>query len=429
MDDIPPGALVVALVVTLLLAAFFSIAETAMMAVNRYRLKTQAAAGFGGAIRAERLLAETDKLLGVILLGSTLSTTGAATLAALLAQRLVGNDQWVLGAATLLVSFALLVFSEISPKVVGANYADRIAPRVAYLLAPLLRIAYPVVWFVNLFVNAMLNALRLNARPGDQPLTREEVRSLVLEGSRYLPPKHHTMLLNLLDLQRISVDDVMTPRREIDALDLELPVEELRTRLETGFHSRVPVCRGTTDNIVGVLLVRQLLHHWNDPDWNVDEHLVPLLRQTYFVPSGTPLLTQLQHFQESRQRLGLVVDEYGELLGLIAFEDILEEIVGEFTTNQPGGDMVFVRAEDGSIVVDGSTLLRTLNRRFATKLPTDGPRTLNGLILEHFGDIPEAGVSIRIGDQALEILHTQDRAVKTVRVLPISRKTRASADE
>ena len=428
MEAIPTSGLVVALVVTLLLAAFFSIAETAMMAVNRYRLKTQASAGFGGAMRAERLLAETDKLLGVILLGSTLSTTGAATLSALLAQRLVGNDQWVLGAATLLVAFALLVFSEISPKVVGANYADRIAPRIAYLLVPLLRIAYPVVWFVNLFVNGMLNALHLNARPGEQPLTREEVRSLVLEGSRYLPPKHHTMLLNLLDLQRISVDDVMTPRREIDALDLDLPVDELRARLETGFHSRVPVCHGATDNIIGVLLVRQLLHHWNDPDWNVEEHLVPLLRQTYFVPSGTPLLTQLQHFQESRQRLGLVVDEYGELLGLIAFEDILEEIVGEFTTNAPGGDQ-FVRAADGSVVVDGSTLLRTLNRRLGIKLPTDGPRTLNGLILEHFGDIPEAGVSIRIGGQALEILHTQDRAVKTVRVLPISRKLRNSADE
>ncbi len=428
MEAIPIGALVAALVLTLLGAALFSIAETAMMAVNRYRLSTQVAAGNGGAIRAQRLLAETDKLLGVILLGSTLSTTGAGTISALLAQRLVGNDQWVLGGATLLVSFLLLVFSEISPKVVGANYADRIAPRIAYVLVPLLRIAYPVVWFVNLFVNAMLRALRLDAKPGEQTLTREEVRSLVLEGSRYLPPKHHTMLLNLLDLQRITVDDVMTPRREIDALDLELPIEELRTRLETGFHSRVPVCRGAPDNIVGILLVRQLLHHWTDPDWNIDDHLVPLLRPPYYVPSGTPLLTQLQHFQESRQRLGLVVDEYGELLGLIAFEDILEEIVGEFTTNAPGGDQ-FVREGDGSVIVDGSTLLRTLNRRLGTKLPTDGPRTLNGLILEHFGDIPEAGVSMRVGQHALEILHTQDRAVRTVRVLPIHTNSGPKSDE
>jgi Mg2+/Co2+ transporter CorB len=418
VEAIPTNALIAALVVTLLLAAFFSIAETAMMAVNRYRLTTLASSGHRGAIRAQALLGETDKLLGVILLGSTLSTTGAATVTAYLAQRLLGNNEWVLLIATSLVAFLLLVFSEISPKVVGANYADKIAPHVAYVLTPLLRIANPVVWFVNLFVNAMLDALRLNAKPGEQPLTREEIRSLVLEGSRYLPPKHHTMLVNLLDLQRIMVDDVMTPRREIDALDLELSVDELRARLETGFHSRVPVCRGATDNIIGILLVRQLLHHWNDSDWNVDEHLVPLLRPPYYVPSGTPLLTQLQHFQESRQRLGLVVDEYGELLGLIAFEDILEEIVGEFTTNAPGGDQ-FVREDDGSIVVDGSTLLRTLNRRLATKLPTDGPRTLNGLILEHFGDIPEAGVSIRVGDHAFEILHTQDRAVKTVRVLPI----------
>ena len=418
MEAIPTSALVAAQVVTLLLAAFFSIAETAMMAVNRYRLTTLAESGYGGAIRAQGLLAETDKLLGVILLGSTLSTTGAATLAALLAQRLLGHDKWVLGAGTLMVSFALLVFSEISPKVVGANYADKIAPRIAYLLVPLLRIAYPIVWFINIFVNAMLRTLRLDARPGEQKLTREEVRSLVLEGSRYLPPKHHTMLVNLLDLQRIQVDDVMTPRREIDALDLELSIEGLRERLETGFHSRVPVCRGAPDNIVGILLVRQLLHRWTDEEWNPEEHLVPLLRPPFYVPSGTLLLTQLQHFQESRQRLGLVVDEYGELLGLIAFEDILEEIVGEFTTNAPGGDQ-FVRAEDGSVVVEGSTLLRTLNRRIGTKFPSDGPRTLNGLILEHFGDIPESGVSMKVGQHALEILHTQDRAVKTVRVLPI----------
>jgi Mg2+/Co2+ transporter CorB len=328
LDAIPLSAFVVAEVLTLLSAAFFSIAETSMMAVNRYKLATRAAAGHGGALRAQALLAETDKLLGVILLGSTLSTAGAAVIAGVIAQRLLGSNEWVLFASSLTVSFVLLVFSEVSPKVVGANYADRIAPYIAYLLTPLLRVVYPFVWFINIFVKAMLRTLRLDSQPGDQKLTQEEVRELVLEGSRYLPPKHHTMLVNLLDLQRILVDDVMTPRREIDALDLELSVDELRARLETGFHSRVPVCRGATDNIIGILLVRQLLHHWNDSDWNVDEHLVPLLRPPYYVPSGTPLLTQLQHFQESRQRLGLVVDEYGELLGLIAFEDILEEIVG-----------------------------------------------------------------------------------------------------
>jgi len=411
-----------ALVVSLLLVAFFSIAETSMMAVNRYKLQTMAAGGHRGAQRAQRLLAETDKLLGVILLGATVATTGSATLAALLSQRLFGAEGWAVGAATLLVSFALLVFSEISPKVVGANYADRIAPRLAYVLVPLLKLAYPIVWFVNLFVSGMLKALRLQTQPGEQKLTQEEVRSLVLEGSRYLPPKHHMMLVNLLDLERITVNDIMTPRREIDALDLDAPVEEIRSKLVTGYHTRMPVCRGQPDNIIGVLLVRQVLHRWSDEDWSADE-LLPLIRPPYYIPTGTPLLAQLQHFQESRQRLGLVVDEYGELLGLITLEDILEEIVGEFTTNAPGGDQ-FTREADGSVVVEGGTLLRTLNRRLGTKFPSDGPRTLNGLILEHFGDIPEAGVSFRIGDHGLEILHTQDRAVKTVRVLPIGRTAR-----
>ena len=394
-----------------------------MMAVNRYKLATLARSGHGGALRAQRLLAQTDKLLGVILLGSTVSTTGAATLAALTAQRLLGDDKWVLGAGTLLVSFALLVFSEISPKVVGANYADRIAPRIAYLLVPMLRVANPIVSFVNLFVSGILRVLRMQQQPGEQKLSREEVRALVLEGSRYLPPKHHMMLVNLLDLERILVDDIMTPRREIDALDLDAPVEDLRSRLESGFHSRVPVCRGQPDNIVGIVLVRQLLHRWSDSNWR-GEDLLPLLRAPYYVPSGTPLLTQLQHFQESRERLGLVVDEYGELLGLISLEDILEEIVGEFTTDAAGGDQ-FRPEADGSVVVDGSILLRKLNRRLGTKFPSKGPRTLNGLILEHFGDIPEAGVSMRAGDHALEILHTQDRAVRTVRVLPIHRTPNA----
>jgi len=424
LDYIPSSWLVAGLVLSLLIVSFFSIAETSMMAVNRYKLQTMAASGHGGAQRAQRLLAETDKLLGVILLGATVATTGSATLAALLSQRLFGDEGYVVGLATLLVSFALLVFSEISPKVVGANYADRIAPRLAYLLVPLLKLAYPVVWFVNLFVTGMLKMLRLQQQPGEQhKLTQEEVRSLVLEGSRYLPPKHHMMLVNLLDLEKITVNDIMTPRREIDALDLDMPVEEIRSKLETGFHTRVPVCRGQPDNIVGVLLVRQVLHRWSNEDWSAED-LTPLIRPPYYIPSGTPLLAQLQHFQESRQRLGLVVDEYGELLGLITLEDILEEIVGEFTTNAPGGDL-FAREPDGSVVVEGSTLLRTLNRRLGTRFPSDGPRTLNGLILEHFGDIPEAGVSFRIGDHGLEILHTQDRAVKTVRVLPIRRTRRA----
>ena len=422
MENIPTSILISGLVLALLLAAFFSIAETSMMAVNRYKLATQAGAGHRGAQRAQRLLAQTDKLLGVILLGSTVSTTGSATLAALISQRVLGEEGWVVGVATLLVSFALLVFSEISPKVVGANYADRIAPWIAHLLGPLLKLAYPIVWFVNLFVAAFLGLLRLQRQPAEQTMTQEEVRALVLEGSRYLPPKHHTMLVNLLDLEKITVNDIMTPRREIDAVDLDAAVEEIRSKLETGFHTRVPVCRGQPDNIIGVLLVRQVLHRWSDEDWSAEE-LLPLLRPPYYIPSGTPLLAQLQHFQESRQRLGLVVDEYGELLGLITLEDILEEIVGEFTTNAPGGDQ-FVRQADGSVVVEGSMLLRTLNRRLGTKFPSDGPRTLNGLILEHFGDIPEAGVSFRIGDHGLEILHTQDRAVKTVRVLPIRRTKR-----
>jgi magnesium and cobalt exporter, CNNM family len=419
LDDISLGTLALALVVLLITSGFFSIAETAMMAANRYRLKHRAQRGARGARLALSLLAQTDRLLGVILLGNNLINAAAATLASVITVRLFGQGEWALAFGTVVVTFLILVFSEITPKVVGAAYADRLAPLVSYVLTPLLRAVRPVVWFVNLFVHGLLRLFRF--KPAAQPsttLSQEELRSLVLEGSQYFRGKHKTMLANLMDLEAITVDDVMTPRSQIHAIDLDDKPALLRQQLATTYHTRLPVCEGSLDDIVGVLAVKSVLHAMQGGGELDAERIRSVMRPPYFVPLGTPLLTQLQQFQTDRQRLGLVVDEYGELQGLVTIEDIVEEIIGEFTTNAPGGPESFRREPDGSVIVDGMAPLRTLNRRLGTKFPLDGPKTLNGLIVENLGEIPEAGASLNVDGQAVEILQTQDRAVRVVRLLP-----------
>ncbi len=388
-----------------------------MMAVNRYRLRHRAKQGARGAKLALSLLAKTDKLLGVILLGNTLVAAAAATMTAVITKRLFGEGEGALALGTVAISFALLVFSEITPKVVGAAHADRLAPVVSYVLAPMLEIASPVVWFVNLFVQGLLRVLAI--RPLDEanaPLTQEELRSLVLEGQS-LRGKHRAMLANLFDLDSVSVDDVMTPRNQIEAIDLADKPALLGEQLASSYHTLLPAYEEELDNIVGIIHLKQVvrLQQANEID---AAQLRTILRPPYFIPAGTPLLAQLQQFQATRQRLGLVVDEYGELLGLVSLEDILEEIVGEFTTQAPGGAEIFQREADGSVVVDGMASLRILNRKLGTDFPLDGPKTLNGLIVEQLGEIPDAGARVGLAGQAIEILQVQDRAVKVVKLLP-----------
>ena len=388
-----------------------------MMAVNRYRLRHRAKQGNRGAKLAVGLLAQTDQLLGVILLGNTLVAAGAATITAVITKRLFGEGEVALALGTIAISFALLVFSEITPKVLGAAHADRLAPLASYVLAPLLRVATPIVWFVNLFVQGLLKLLRLQPTSGaETALSQEEIRSLVLEG-HYFRGKHRAMLANLFDLASITVDDVMTPRNQIEAIDLAAKASLLASQLVTSYHTRLPVFEHSMDNIVGIVHLKQVLRLQQAGELDA-EHLRTILRAPYYVPDGTPLLTQLHQFQVDRQHLGLVVDEYGELQGLLSLEDILEEIVGEFTTGAPGGSEGYQRAPDGSVIVDGLAPLRTLNRKLGTAFPLEGPKTLSGLIVEKLGEIPEAGVSFTLDSQGVEILQVQDRAIKVVRLLP-----------
>jgi Mg2+/Co2+ transporter CorB len=418
VDDIPLSAQFAALGLLLLLSGFFSIAETSMMALNRYRLKALVKLGNRGAKITAGLLQKTDKLLGVILLGNTLVAAGAATLATLIAHTLWGDHKWVPAVSAVVVTFALLIVSEITPKVVGAAYAEKIALPVAFVLKPLLRLLYPVVWFVNLFVQTLLWLLRLQpSHAPDNKLTPEELRTLVLEAGNYIPKKHQSILLNLFDLERITVNDVMTPRSQIEALDINAPPAARREQIATAYHRRLPVFEGQPDNIVGVILVRKALSLSQDDEITATQ-LHGLMREPYFAPSGTPLFTQLQQFQERQDRLCFVVDEYGELMGLLTLEDIVEELIGEFATHSPLQPGRFHAQADGNYLVEGGSLLRELNRKLGYRFPLDGPKTLNGLVLEHLREIPEPGTSLEINGHRMQVVQTQDRVIKAINLVP-----------
>jgi magnesium and cobalt exporter, CNNM family len=420
LDAIPLSTLLTALMVLLVVSAFFSISETSMMALNRYRLRHLVQSGHRGARLASGLLSNTHEFLGVVLLGNNLINAASALVVGIIAARYLGDSQWSLFVATTAAAFAILVFSEITPKIVGATYPERIALPASYVLVPLLR--FPptrwVLWFLNLFVQALLTALMLKPRPGqaEPTLTVDELRSIVLETA-YLPQKHRSILLNLFDLEAITVDDVMVPRNQIEGIDLDAPLDEIRQQVATAHHRRLLVYRGHPDEIVGTLRVRDVVNLLQN-DGLTKEQLSAIIRDPHFVPVGTPLFSQLQSFQEQQDRVSLVVDEYGELKGLVTLEDILEEIIGEFATHSPLKAGGYVKQSDGSYLVEGGTLLRELNRKLGYRFPLDGPKTLNGLILEYLQDIPEPNTSVKIGDHALDILQIHDRVVKAVRLRP-----------
>lgn len=416
MESIPLSVQSLILVTLLALSGFFSMAETSMMAANRYRLRSAAGQGSRGARLALALLDQTDKLLGIILLCNNLVNAAAATLVSVITIQLFGNEEWVLGVSTLGVTFLILVFSEITPKVIGANHANRLACIVSYPLSGLLKGLYFVVWFVNLFVAGLLGLLRLrDAGSGNQDLSTDELRTMVLESGAFIPPKHRSILVNLFELEDITVEDVMTPRHQIEAVDISEPMQVIQGHLATCYHTRLPVFDGEMNAVIGVLHVRRLLAHSFENRLSVPD-IRELLARPYFIPASTPVYSQLQFFQENRERLGLVVDEYGELLGLLTLEDIIEELIGKFTTGAPDASERLRWGEDGSVIADGSQPLRALNRKLGLNLPVDGPKTLNGLVLEHLQDIPESGLSVRIAGVPIEVMQAEDRRIKTVRI-------------
>ena len=394
-----------------------------MMALSRLRLRHLVRQGNRSAKRVQGLLSKTDRLLGTILLGNNLINAAATALVTAMAIRFVGDNEWALLAATGVITFLILVFSEITPKVIGATFPERIALPLSYPLAGFLSLFRPVVWFVNLFVQALLRLLRIPSAPSGEStrLTSEELRTLVLEGGNFIPGKHRSILLNLFDLEELSVDDVMTPRARIEALDIEQSAEAVLEQLRTCYHNKIPVHEGDINRTLGVLHVRKLMHMLAGEDFTIEsvrEVLVP----TYFIPSGTPLFQQLQLFQDNKQRLGLVVDEYGEVQGLVTLEDIIEEIVGEFTTQAPGSGSRRLRWNpEGRALVDGASTLRDLNRRLALTFPLDGPKTLNGLLVERLEEIPEAPCCVRFKDVIVEVVQVDEQAIRSARLVRVDR--------
>ena len=420
MNEFSLGTLFLALIVILICSGFFSSSETGMMALNRHRLNHLARKGNRSAKLTARLLEHTDRLLGSILFGNTLLNVAAATLTEIIVLRLFGHDHSIaLLAGSLVITFIILVFSEIMPKIIAASHPERVALFASYPLSVLIRLFHPVVSIATAIVHYVLWLFRIKVQTdhSKQKVSMEELRMLVLESEQFLPHKHQKMLLNLVDLGRIAVNDVMVPRNQIEALDLEAAPEVLREQLATCHHTLLPVYQGTLDNIVGILHVRRALTLMQREEFRTDE-LHELLHEPYFIPSDTPLLSQLQHFQEQHTRLGLVVDEYGELLGLVTLENLLEEIVGDFTTQSPSQTGKFLRQEDGSVLAEGSSPLRDLNRKLGFRFPLGDAKTLNGLILEHLEDMPEAGTSLKIANYPIEIIQTQDRVVKVARIFP-----------
>lgn len=398
-------------------------AETSLMSLNRYRLRHLVKEGHRGARLASALLAKTDKLLGVILLCNNFANAASATLVTVIVVELFGEGEWMLMSGTLAVTFAILVFSEISPKVIAAAYPEKMGIFCSYILYPLLKLLYPAVWFVNLFVGALLRLLgvRVNFEETTQALTMEELRSIVTDAGHFMPKKHRSILLNLFDLEKITVDDVMTAHTLVESIDFDAPLEDIFQQISSSQHTRLPVRQGEQEEIIGILHLRKVMsqlrsHHENN---DLDKaSLLEIITEPYFIPSGTPLYTQIQQFQEKQQRVALVVDEYGEFKGLVTLEDILEEVIGDFTTQSPSRLGSYRKDDDGGWLVDGSSSLRDLNKKLNLSLPLDGPRTLNGLILEHFEDIPESNTSFKVGSHVIEIVQTQDRIVKSVKIFP-----------
>ncbi len=413
-EDVPLSLLFSLLVFLLLLSAFFSSSETALMTLNRYRLRHQARAGNRSAKLIESLLARPDRLIGLILLGNNLVNIFAASLTTIIAIRIGGDS--AIAAGALILTVVILIFAEVTPKTLAALQPERVAKPAAYVYYPLLKLAYPVVWLLNAISNGILRLLGVspNKLTGDA-LSQEELRTVVMEASSLIPRRHKRMLLSILDLENVAVDDIMVPRNDIVGVDLDDSIDEILNQLQNSPHTRLPLYRDNLDNIVGIIHARKLIRILSSDRFDRDS-LCDLAREPYFVPEGTPLHMQLLNFQAAKRRYALVVDEYGDIQGLVTLEDILEEIVGEFTATPITLYQDADRQPDGSYVVNGTANIRDLNRSLHWSLPTDGAKTVNGLILEELETIPSPGTTLNIDGFSLEIMQTADKAVKTVRV-------------
>jgi len=385
-----------------------------MMAINRYRLRHLVQKKHRGAQRVNQLLERPDRLIGVILLGNNFVNIFASSIATVIGIELMGDAGIAIAAALLTV--VILIFSEVAPKTVAALHPERIAFPASLIIKPLLKLSYPLVWTLNCAANTLLKWIGISEQDKDSHhLSPDELRTVVHEAGGLIPQRHQSMLLGILDLEKVTVEDIMVPRNEIIGIDLKAPLDKITEQLATSQHTRLPLYREDIDNVMGMVHLRQLLRLFKHDEFS-KEALEKTAQELYFVPEGTPLNTQLLNFQQHKRRIGLVVNEYGDIQGLVTLEDILEEIVGEFTTDPDSYTPDVQHQKDNTFLVDGSITVRELNREMQWHLPTNGPKTLNGLILEYLEVIPEAGTSLLLEGHPIEIVQMANKAVKTVKI-------------
>lgn len=423
MDELSLSTLFIILGVLVFISAFFSGSETGMMSVNRYKLRHLSQSGHKAAKRVSYLLDRPDRLIGLILIGNNLVNIAASAVATVIGMRIYGDYGILI--ATIALTLIILIFSEVTPKTIAALRPERVAFPSSIILKPMLRIFYPLVAAVNFITNNLMRLLGIDPTgTGKDSLSAEELRTVVHEAGSLIPSRHQDMLLSILDLEKVTVDDIMIPRNEINAIDINAEWSYISRQLTNMQSTLVLLYRGEIDDAIGFLHARDVLQLvTRNPDEPDKPSLVRAVREIYFIPESTPLSVQLIKFQQNKERIGLVVDEYGDIQGLVTLEDILEEIVGDFTTTMTGQATETLRRDaDGSVVIEGTANLRELNKELKLNFPTDGPKTLNGLLTEIIGDIPDNPMCIKVDDHAVEILEVSNSVIKSVRLLPKLRK-------
>ena len=424
MDDISTGTLFGLLTILILISAYFSSSETGMMSLNRYRLKHLVKNNHTGAKRVEKLLNRPDRLIGLILIGNNLVNILASSIATIIGMRLFAeNEALGLAVSTGLLTIVILIFAEVTPKTLAALHPEKVAFPSSLLLRPMLTLFYPLVWLVNIISNGLLRLLRVNVNHNDNgALNSEELRTVVHEAGAMIPQRHQDMLISILDLEKVTVDDIMVPRNEIIAIDINDDWEILLRQLRNISHTRVLLYRDTIDDAVGFVHTRDALRLLLKEQLDKTT-LLRAVKELYFIPEATPLNVQLLKFQRKKERIGLIVDEYGDIQGLVTLEDILEEIVGDFTTTMaPSVSEEIEPQSDGSYIIDGTANVRDINKEMNWHFPTKGPKTLNGLILEYLEEIPEANISLIIEGHPLEVLEIENNVIQRVRVQPVEKK-------
>lgn len=422
MNEAPLGLLFGILATLIVLSGFFSGSETGMMSLNRYRLRHRAKSGHRGAKRASKLLEEPDSLISTILIGNNLVNNLAASIATIVAIRLYGDNAVV--PASILLTLVFLIFAEIIPKTIAAYKSETVAYAVSHILLPLKKLMFPIIWLVSHVTQFVLRLTRIEKNDGSEHIGLDELRTIVGEAGHLIPKHHKGMLMNILDLEQITVDDIMIPRNEVFGIDADADTDTIIRKLRDAEFTRIPVYQNDIDNIVGILHQRDIINSVDEQGRVQRDALLQAIRDPYFIPEGTPLNTQLFNFQKQKRRMGIVVDEYGVMQGIVTLEDLLEEIVGEFTSNLSTDTEDIVHQPDGTYLVDGTTTIRDINKSMKWDLPTDGPKTLNGLLLEKLESFPEGAVGLTIDRYYFEIIEMKGNLIQSVRAYAKSKSRR-----